>query len=51
MMSTVYRDAFGSFTFAALNKKSIPVHVAVVISPSFIDYSVFFLKSKLISYA
>ena len=38
------RDTFGGFTFAALSSKNIPVVIAVIISPSLIESSMFFLK-------
>ena len=44
MIFIASRDAFGSFTFAAFSAKNIPVVVAVMISLSLIDSSMFFLK-------
>ena len=35
------KDVFSGFTFAAFSKKSIPVVVAVVISPYLIESSIF----------
>ena len=43
-----FRDAFGGFTFAAFSAKNIPVVVAVMISPSVIESSMLFFKSKLL---
>ena len=50
MISMASRDAFGSLTFAAFSAKNIPVVVAVIISPSLIESSMFFFQSKLLIY-
>ena len=44
MISMVSRDAFRGFTFAAFSAKNIPVVVAVVLSPSLIESSMFFFS-------
>ena len=50
MISMASRDAFGGFTFAAFSAKNIPVVVAVMISLSLIESSMFFFQSKLVIY-
>ena len=50
MISMAFRDAFGCFMFAAFSVKNIPVVIAVMISPSLIESSMFFLQSKLLVY-
>ena len=49
-LSMAYRDAFGGFTFAAFDAKNIPVVVAIMISRSLIESSMFFFQSKLLIY-
>ena len=50
MISIASRDAFGGFTSAAFSAKNILVVVVVMISPSLIESSMFFFKSKLLIY-
>ena len=46
MISMESRDAFGGFTFAAFSANNIPVVVAVMISPSLIESSMFFFPFR-----
>ena len=46
MMSIASREAFGDFTFASFSAKNIPVVLAVMISLSLIESSMFFVPIK-----
>ena len=48
-ISMASRDAFGGFTLAAFSAKNIPVVVAVMISQSLMESSMFFFPSKLLN--
>ena len=50
LMSMTSRDTFGGFMFAAFSVKSGPPVVAVIISPSLLESSMFLFHSKLLIY-
>ena len=50
-ISIASRVAFGGFTFAAFNPENIPAALMVMISPSLIESSMFFLQWKLLVYS